>query len=380
MSARTGTIRLAALVILLAIVPASLPAQDGSDPVEAALLAPPADGMLVMGISEGSQAVELGIRPGDVIVSYAGQPTPDLEHLRAAMTEAAGRETATCTVKLLRAGGQEETLELKPGPIGVSLMPIRKGHPTPPLPPDTGVTFDLSSLADHPRELWLAFALEGETKVGFEHAALSVADGVLRQRHEVAFDGGEQWGLNHQLVELEVQVGESLVPLATRYTNALNGWRGETRFQLLDDRPVTLQVTWPGEKEGERTSREATVPTDLPVIPSYLVSVLAGYMPRKEGACFRFRSLAEGMGEIGLPAALVVVREEEIEVAGQKRQAWRVEQRRLGGQVATTTWVDADGETLQVDYGGARAWAATREEALADLPEGLQPRTADPGK
>jgi hypothetical protein len=134
----------------------------------------------------------------------------------------------------------------------------------------------------------------------------------------------------------------------------------------------SFSVTWP-----DAEPRREQVPADLPMVPSYLVESLAGFMPREKDACLRFRALNEGFGSTGLPAALVCVGEEEIDHRGAKVKAWRYEQRMLGGGVAGTYWVGEDRTSVRVDWGGAVGVRAPKAEALADLHEDLKPRTAD---
>jgi hypothetical protein len=332
------------------------------------------NGLLVVGVGDGTQALAAGIQRGDIIIAYDGKPTADLAALREAVAGAGGRAQVTCTLR--GAGGEAREVQLAPGTIGVSLKAIQKGSPVAPLPPDTGVSFALADLESTPLERWFAFSLDGEPKVGFEHMVLSVHDGLLRQRHEVAFDGGEAWGLNHQLVELEVAVGDPPQVRRAVYENALNGWRGENRIETAADGTATLHVTWP-PVDGEPVTRQQTLPEDRPVIPTYLAPVLATRMPHTAGACVQYRPLQEGMGQLGLPCALVVVGPETLTRDNVETPTWKVEIRQLGGPTITTVWVDEAGDPIEIDYGGARVRRATREEALADLPQGLEPRTAD---
>ncbi|MHC4473711.1 MAG: HEAT repeat domain-containing protein [Planctomycetota bacterium] len=77
---------------------------------------PPATGFMITGTVPKSQAEAAGIKAGDILVSYNGRATRDLEALRAAATESGTEEEVPVT--LIR-GGREVTLYLRPGQMGV---------------------------------------------------------------------------------------------------------------------------------------------------------------------------------------------------------------------------------------------------------------------
>ncbi len=341
--------------------------------VEQALRKPPATGLLVKFVSDGSQAQAQGIRPGDVLVSYGGTKVATL----AALVEAkdALKESKEPIACALQRGAKEIAVELQPGPLGVSLAPVEKGKPAGPLPRATLKQLDLSGLAvNTTREVWYRFSLDGKTQVGFEHGVLTRKDGVLTLRHEVGFDGGERWGKNHQAVDVEVRTTtDGLVPWLTRYENLLNGWVGEgARFEAKGQAP-SWAVAWP-DVGGKPQTRKVALPRDLPIYPTYLVAALVEQLPRTVGTCIHYRPLNEGMGTVGLASALYVAAEEQIEHDGKQVATWRIELRELGGTTNTTWWVDGAGTALRIDYGGARVFLATREAVLAGLPEGIRPR------
>ena len=112
------------------------------------------------------------------------------------------------------------------------------------------------------------------------------------------------------------------------------------------------------------------------VVPEYLVELLAAFMPMQAGACLRYRPLGEYNGGAGLPAALVSIGEETVDIAGEEKTVWRVSQMRLGGQTAGFFLVSY-GRVVLSDYGGARAILSTREAALEGLHADLKPKTAD---
>ncbi len=368
------------LVLLGLVAPAMAGEEPAGNAVEQALLAPPATGLLVTFVSDGSQAQAKGIRPGDVIVSYAGKAVATVEALAQAKAkaQAEAKDEAAEIPCTLQRGAKQIKVAFAAGPLGVTLAPVEKGKPAKPLPQATIKTLDLSNLAQKPREVWYRFTLDGKTQLGYEHGVLKREKGVLTLRHEVGFDGGKQWGTNHQAVDLRVRVTEGgLTPLSTRYENLLNGWVGKgARSEVKGEAPAWA-VTWP-PIEGKPQTRRVALPQDLPIIPSYLVSAVVEHLPREKGACLHYRPLNEGMGTVGLASALFVAAEEEIEHEGKRVPTWRVELRELGGATTSTWWIDGAGRTLRIDYGGARALRSTKAAVLAGLPKGIRPKGTAP--
>ena len=340
--------------------------------VEKILQMPPATGLVVVDLVPGTQAETKGIRVGDTIVSYAGAETPDLPALMKARQGASQGEAVDCVV--VRPDGTRIELRLDAGPIGVrNLVAVKRGEAVAPLPPETGVTFDFSSLSKDGAEEWYAFSLdEGKTKKGFEHSMLSLADGRLTMRREVAFDGGEQWGLNHFDVTVVMDVSDGLRPISTSFLNPITGWLGEGK--RTEDGAWEMRIRSSPTEEETRTTALAV---DLPAVPSYLMEILACFLPREQGACIHFRVLSEGGGTLGLPTALYVAGEEEIEHEGAKVGVWRVESRSLGSSAGGSYWVDGEQRVVKVDYGGAMGFLTTKEKALDGLHEDLEARTAE---
>ena len=112
---------------------------NGDDAVNRALADPPATGLLVTRVTEGTQAASAGLLPGDVIVAYAGAPVPDIPSMNVAMQGAAGKEEVS--VRVVRTSGVP-TFTLEPGRIGVNLIAIVKGEGRETLPAATGVSPD----------------------------------------------------------------------------------------------------------------------------------------------------------------------------------------------------------------------------------------------
>ena len=108
----------AGLVRVLEIAAESDESPGVRDAARAALVArhPPATGYLVTGTLPESQAAAAGLRAGDVMVSYDGRATRDVDALRSAATAAEGRETVPVVVVR---DGKEVTVLVRPGRLGI---------------------------------------------------------------------------------------------------------------------------------------------------------------------------------------------------------------------------------------------------------------------
>jgi len=358
---------LPALALVLALVAAAAAADIAR--VEKLLDDPPATGLLVSAVFDGTPAQAAGVMPGDVLLTYDGKGVADLEALNKAKEGAAGKEAVE--VKALR-GDQVVSFSLAPGQIGVSLVPVTKGVAAAPLPKATEFVWDFSSLAKAPRDDWYEFHLPGRGKVGFEHAMLSLADGHLVLRREVAFDGGEQWGLNHFDVTVKMALAPTLHAVSTRFVNPITKWVGEG---VLNAGTNTWVFAWGGEGH-ERGNR--SMPVTGEYVPDYIVESLAAFLPREVGTSFHFRSLSTGWPGPALTSALHAAAEEELTIGGEKVKTVRFDVTSRGGPVSSKHWVDAAGRVVSSDYSGASAIRATKEKALAGLHEGIVPQTAGP--
>jgi hypothetical protein len=86
---------------------------------------PPATGFMVTGTVPKSQAEAAGIKAGDILVSYNGRETKNLDALRSAAAAAGSEKEVPVTV--IR-GGQEVTLYLRPGQMGVVGRDVTKAE------------------------------------------------------------------------------------------------------------------------------------------------------------------------------------------------------------------------------------------------------------
>jgi len=288
----------------------------------------------------------------------------------AAKSAAEGKDTVVCVVR--RSDGDTIEVELKPGAVGLQLVPITKGAPPSPLPADTGDALD-ASLADG-RDEWSIFELNG-TQRGFEHITLRTEGDVIHLVHEVAFDGAPDFGLHHAIVKLSIRCGVTAEPQTLWYENGLNGWLSEGRL-IRDDAGGPVWRAESGMPDAKETT-EIALRTDIAPVPTYAVAQLARLLPQRKGVCFRFRPINDWDGSASLRAAIICEGSEELEIGGKKVVATKFVQKQLGGTTLGTYWFDAERNLVQADYGGPVAKRSTRAKALAGLNEGLKPRTAD---
>jgi hypothetical protein len=356
-------------LVLCTSLAVSAAAHD-SNPVEAALEAPAATGLLVTTVAAGSQSAAAGIARGDILVTYDGVAAADLEVLAAAKAAAEGKEHVVCVIR--KGGGETAEIRLKPGQLGLNLAPVTKGVSAPPLPPDTGAFLD-AALCDG-RDEWYVFKMNGK-HCGFEHIATRTENGVVHVTHEVAFDGAPNFGLNHNVVTASFRCGATVEAQSLQFVAAISGWSASGRLTRdAEGRPAwRVETGLPDDTETSTTS----LPADLSPVPTYLVSEIARLLPQTEGACFRFRPMGDTDGVVSLRAALVCEGAEALTIGEKTVATTRYVQRQLGGATLSTFWFDSQRNMVRADFGGAIATLATKAEALAGLNPELKPRTAD---
>ena len=327
---------------------------------------PPASGLLVTMVVEEMPARAAGIKPGDILVKYGTRRTVD----RAALHDAivAHEQDDAVPVEIVRSGKKRE-LKVRAGRLGVQGVPVEKGVAIETRPPAKKVTFDYSLLEPGPIDFWMDFALD-KRKAGFEHHVYQKRGSTLVLDYEVAFDGGEAWGLNHFVVNVQMSIdGARPEPHAVRFENPLAGWVTEGKLSTEGRKRI-----WTSSIRGGREKNRVIVPPE--VIPSYAVSTLPLFMKPEPDACLHYTPLTEGLGVTATPAGLLCAGEDTLTVSRRKVATWRWESHAFGEREGTT-WVDAkDGLPVKIDYAGPSATRSTRAKALEGLPDGLVPRSS----
>jgi hypothetical protein len=84
---------------------------------------PPATGFMITGTVPASQAEAAGMKAGDILISYNGKETKSLTALRTAATDSGSEDEVPVVVMR---GGQEVTLYMRPGQMGVFGRDVKK--------------------------------------------------------------------------------------------------------------------------------------------------------------------------------------------------------------------------------------------------------------
>jgi len=354
---------LAVFALACGTVPEGPTPRSGSEAVESAIESPPATGLLVARVVEDSPAAAAGFRPGDVIVEYGGEATPDIPAINYA--KKVSRGLPEIDVVALRDGARV-TLSLAPGRMGVQLLPIVKGEGRRRLPPRSGVRFDFSALPGEGRDDWYAFHRD-DGKCGFGRITLRVVGDRLWVMSEEILDPGT--GLqDHEVTSVITMAPEPVIRM-TCFRDRMNDW---VRFGYRE-RNSEGEGVWRVVARGPGAPGEpfVRVLTD-DAIPAYAMETLAGLMPREAGHCFRFLPVYEASGETGLEGALCGHGPDESRGEGYVRYEWRD----LSGAAFGIYWVGPDGRVRIADYGDVRAVHGTKEEVLAGQPEEIRARIA----
>lgn len=355
------------LTLVLAV---GIAAEEPVNPLEGTSFTAPATGVMITGFAPDSQSEKLGLRPGDIITTYADKPVTSQDELIAAVS------ANTNDVPLVaKRGEQVVTITAKPGRLGVFLVGVEAGKNWA-LPPATAVTFSTDRLQQSPIDAWYAFVIDGK-KAGAEHAHLERVGDRLTVTVEVLFDGGEQWGLNHMI---ETGVLDVSGPIPRVLTQHHEGplWSSVSSGKWKDAR--TWELTLIGKNEdGSPFHDVETSSAHGPLINDYSFANLTALMtPSAPGTCFHARTFISNQAKPTAWSAWLVIGPETIEVGDRKIDAVRMERRMLM-QTASIAWV-ADGEVVKHDYSGGKgttiAYKTTKEQALEGLDPKLVPRTA----
>ncbi len=337
----------------------------GVSSLEKALANPTATGLLVTRILPGTQAERMGIEPGDILVTYAGLPVPNIEAMNLAKVGAEAKEKLE--IRFIR-DGWGKTLSFETGQIGVHLMPVVEGEGRQVFPPETVTAFDFSGFTEKGHDAWYYFLRENaRTGVG-RIQVRRVGDSLFVLSEEV-LDLGTELG-DHEVLSA-TDCSSRLSPVMTVFRDRMNDWvryglpmRGAGGCAIWNS-----TTTGPGSEESTAVRRYHGR-----AIPVYMVETFVALMPREKDSCFRFLPLYEGSGEVAMESALVGVGEEKVDVAGTERTGFKFEWRRLDGQVVSTFWVDGTGRLFLADYGGIQAVHAEKAEALKGQPEAVRAR------
>lgn len=320
---------------------------------------PPATGLLIFEVGEGTQAAKAGFRPGDVLTHYDGRPVETLDDL-----SKIARETFQEQRKLLvlvKRGEQELQAEFDPAPLGVRITPVRERQSRLLWRPETNVEFSpqLMSKVLKSGDHWDLLE-HGDKVIGWAHAYLTSYKGRMALRIQSSIE-------NEQLK----QQRDVIVTFHQQPYLPLQSIRLSTENRLIFDfhrQGNTLS----GERVGVAVSAE--IPADA--ISTYLTGYVAAMMPREKGACLHCSYLADSSLNAAPFSDIYCVGEEELTLGTEKVQAFGYEQTVFGERVAMY-WVDADGQVVKTQYdSGIAARRSTFVEVKKNFPaagEGFPP-------
>jgi len=114
---------------------------------------------------------------------------------------------------------------------------------------------------------------------------------------------------------------------------------------------------------GNDETLNAGGPVPANAVPTYAVSALAAFMPRRKGACVHITPVDESIGEVETPIAVICVEREAVNLRdGTKAATWRIDWVERGGSVRATYWIDEKGHPVRESYGGPTADRADRAD------------------
>lgn len=338
-----------------------------ADTIKSDKFTPEASGLVILAIAKNSQAEALGMKSGDVIVSYDKNDLKDPKAL-VGLIEKVQQEKAPETDVSVSVSRQGKVIDFtaKPGMLGLVSAPATKGTPVELRPADTGITLDYSKLSAKPIDDWYTFRFDENSKAGFEHVRMEKKGSNVEVTVKLAFDD-LRWGKHYAIA--------TAITTATPRPKLL-----ETRMELPLENTIIvgkLIEAQGGKAKWETTTtkgQEKTVETidaAADQLASYFATWFPGLVPAKDGSVLQYTFLDESTGKLGQPAAMVAVKMETITVEGKEYPAYRYEQRSLG-QTSATSWVESSGRILKHDFRGATSVQTTKENALKDIPESLK--------
>ena len=370
-------LRARALLLLFPLLTASAAGADddtageGGDEelVERRLDAPPETGVLVTHVAPGSPAHRLGLRAGDVIIAFRGEPTIDLTRLRAAE----GRRAFGKSLLFVQRGDELLRFSLEgQGGLGVTGVGVKKGTAATPLPEEAGGGVRLDRAVPRGgRDLWYQVALDGQIVVGYEHVVAARDGDRVTIVRELAYDAGGRKA--HLIARATFEVGPQFPRLVATHYEGLTTKRIVTgRRVRADEGDVWVHVERGADGAEAEVARFAAPDAMVPV---YAVATIAASLSRQPGACVHFRTLEEKNGRLGPVVALIVTGREKVRTEGREVEPWRIEWRGRGKLVHANLWVDDDGTFGRESHGGQRSIRTSREKAYAPFASRLEART-----
>ncbi|MFO0947689.1 MAG: PDZ domain-containing protein [Planctomycetota bacterium] len=317
---------------------------------------PPATGLLIYEVTPDSQSSKAGLRIGDVLTHYDGQPVEYLSDL-VTLGRAAAAMQKNQILAIAKRGEEEIVAQFEPAPLGLRLTPVREGKPLTLWRTPTTYKPNLDALARYVKtgHRWERLIQEGQT-IGWSHHYLTREGKTFALRTQSKIEAN---GLSEKRdTTVRFLADAYLTPIWIRVTS--NG-------RLL------LEIQRSGDEfRGERVGIQVVNPAMKDAVSSPLAGLVAVMMPAKAGNCLRC-SFMDSTSLTAAPFAdLYCAGEETVNIAGQTTRAFRYEQSVFGLPVVHF-WIDQNRELLLTRYlgegnvGGIDAVFVTDKEIRAEF-------------
>lgn len=351
---RTLVVLISCVVICGAAWSAEPTREEIAAKVAPILHSPTIDGLLVFQVMPKSQAERAGIRIGDVITHYDGQAVMSLAEL-VQLARSAAREQRNGLLVLMRRGKDELDAELDAAPIGVRLVPIKKGKGRMLWRPGRDYKPDFAGLARalQYRHRWELVYHDDEI-IGWAHAYLA-----RRADHFVL-------RVQSRIVEEHLNAKRDAIVAFDA-----NPYLSLRALQLVSNDKTIMTVHRSGGRlVGQRAGAAVgDVPIHADTVCAYLSGYVAAAMPAEPGACLRCSFLADSSLTPAPFADLFCHGKENVTIAGEKLPTVRYEQTVFGDTVAEY-WIDPSRDIVQVRYGnGIRTVRSTQQELFQRFPK-----------
>jgi hypothetical protein len=313
--------------------------------VEAILANPTVTGLLVIQTVRGGQAEARGIKPGDIIVRYAGESVSTLEQLLARIADHAKERRVT--IQIVR-DGKMRHVTVPSGPLGVRTARLAKGKPKWRRVPSSPYSPDLSGLSG---ETWMSFMLEGE-HCGFERRIWNRTKGGFECGIRVAFAG-------HGFDDRYELTGRT-------------GAKGPMSFESMrfvgGQKTITVELTRSGRQiSGTRNGKRESIPVPTDVVPSYMVADMARTLPLRIHTRVNFHVLEESDLRIQPGHELICLKQERLNLNGREVSAWLFEDRQYN-EPGNQYWIDGSRRLVKARWlANAMSVRSDKKTALSGI-------------
>lgn len=317
--------------------------------LEPVLANPPATGLLVYDVLEGSQSAKAGIKIGDVITHYDGQVITQASQLRPLLQQAIQERRQQILIAYQR-GPKTQEAEFAPAPLGLRLVPITKSEPRVLWRPETKDAVDPSLARVSEGHRWELLEFAGK-KVGWAHSFVKrdAAGWTLRIQSRVMGGADEK----HD-VTLGIAGNRFLSPRSIRLAS---------KDKLILDAQAREQK-WVGHRAGVAVAEY--LPSDT--VSSHAAGLLAATMPLRQGAGLRFSFLDDASLAAAPFADLVCLGEEKLTLNEQVVLTARFELSVFGATFAHY-WIDARRKIVKTRFAhGMEATLTNPDQLVADFP------------